>query len=62
MIGEQARRLRLYGNAVAALIAALAVLTVLGAGLTTTRALGPGLVPGHGEWKSAARAGRELRR
>jgi hypothetical protein len=56
---ERARRLRTFGNGAAALVAAVLVLTVLGAGLP---ALGPGLVPGHGEWKSAAPAGQEPRR
>ena len=59
---ERARRLRLYGNGVAALVAAVLLLALLGTGVTAHRALGPGLVPGHGEWGSVARAAREYRR
>ncbi|HXW47065.1 MAG TPA: hypothetical protein VEL03_19895 [Streptosporangiaceae bacterium] len=52
---ERARRLRLYGNGVAALVAAILVLAALGVGLETHRPLGPGLVPGHGEWAAWVR-------
>jgi len=59
---ERARRLRIYANGVAALCTAVLVLTVLAAGLTARHALGPGLVPGHGEWNASARTAAEPRR
>ena len=49
-----ARPLQHYGNAAAAMLAAIVVLVVLGAGVQTIPALGPALVPGHGAWESAA--------
>src|SRR5262249_35195753 len=51
---RSARPLQQYGNAAAALLAAIVVLVVLGAGVQTIPALGPALVPGHGAWESAA--------
>lgn len=49
---QLARRLRRYGNGLAAAVASALVLVLLGASHGTRPALGPALVPGHGVWTS----------
>ena len=51
---RRARALFFAGNALAALLVSAFLLILLGAGLGGEPALGRALVPGHGDWRTAA--------
>ena len=52
---RRARALFFAGNALVALLVSALLLIVLGVGLGGAPALGRALVPGHGDWRTAAR-------
>jgi len=51
---RRARTIFHAGNRVVALAVSACLLTLLGFGMGGVPALGPALVPGHGEWRSDA--------